>query len=112
MSILRQRAENYVAMRRTLGFTMDTQAQLLNSFVGYAEQAGATTVTTDLAVAWARLPVTAQPIRWNHRLATVRDSPFTYAPSTRPPKSPQPTCCPPGRTGSRPTCTPRARSPR
>jgi integrase/recombinase XerD len=72
MSILRQRAENYVAMRRTLGFTMDTQAQLLNSFVGYAEQAGATTVTTDLAVAWARLPVNAQPIRWNHRLATVR----------------------------------------
>jgi integrase len=72
MSRLRQRAEQYVAMRRTLGFKMDTQAQMLMSFVDYAEQAGATAVTTDLAVAWARLPVHAQPIRWNHRLATVR----------------------------------------
>jgi integrase len=72
VSILRQRVQAYVAMRRTLGFKMDTQAQLLNSFVGYAEQAGATVLTTDLAVAWACLPVGVRPIRCNHRLATLR----------------------------------------
>jgi integrase len=72
MSTLRQQAWTYVAMRRTLGFKMDTQADLLMSFVGYAEQAGAAAVTTDLAVAWARLPVNAQPIRWSHRLGVVR----------------------------------------
>lgn len=72
MSTLRQQAGRYVAMRRTLGFKMDTQADLLMSFVRYAEQAGAAAVTTDLAVAWARLPGNAQPIRWSHRLGVVR----------------------------------------
>jgi integrase len=51
---------------------MDTQAQLLMSFIGHLERAGAPAITTELAVAWARLPQHAQPIQWNHRLSAVR----------------------------------------
>jgi integrase/recombinase XerD len=53
MSQLRQAAEDYLTMRRALGFKLQTQGQLLIGFVRYLEQAGAAAVTTELALAWA-----------------------------------------------------------
>lgn len=53
MSALRARAEQYLAMRRALGFKLETQGPHLMSFVGYCEQRGTEHVTADLAVAWA-----------------------------------------------------------
>ena len=53
MSGLRARAEEYLAMRRALGFKLDSWGPRLMSFVGFCEARGATTVTTDLAVEWA-----------------------------------------------------------
>ena len=53
MSALRTRAEEYLAMRRALGFKLESQGPRLMSFVRFCEDRGATTVTTDLAVKWA-----------------------------------------------------------
>jgi integrase/recombinase XerD len=73
MSELRQAAEEYLAMRRALGFTLDQHGSRLRSFIGFLEEAGATGITTDLAVAWAtRTPPGTNPACWNARLTVVR----------------------------------------
>jgi integrase/recombinase XerD len=53
MSTLRRRAEQYLAMRRALGFKLTTWGSKLMSFIGYLEAAGATVITTDAALTWA-----------------------------------------------------------
>lgn len=53
MSALRARAEEYLVMRRALGFKLTTQGRHLMSFVGFCEERGAGRVTADLAVEWA-----------------------------------------------------------
>ena len=53
MSALRARAEEYLAMRRALGFKLESHGPRLMSFVRFCEEREATTVTTDLAVGWA-----------------------------------------------------------
>lgn len=72
MSRLREAAEDYLAMRRALGYKLETQGQLLAGFVGSLERAGAATVTIELAVAWATQPVDADPVWWSKRLSVVR----------------------------------------
>jgi integrase len=46
--------------------------KLLNQFLDYLEERDASTITTDLAVAWARLPQDASPLWWAHRLTVAR----------------------------------------
>jgi len=53
VSALRARAEEYLAMRRTLGFRLITQGGHLMSFVRFCEERGADRVTADLALEWA-----------------------------------------------------------
>ena len=53
MSGLRARAEEYLAMRRALGFKLTSHGSRLMSFIRFCEARGATVVTTDLAVEWA-----------------------------------------------------------
>ena len=53
MSALRARAEEYLVMRRALGFKLESWGPRLMSFVRFCEDRGAATVTTDLAVQWA-----------------------------------------------------------
>lgn len=53
MSALRLAAEQYLAMRRALGFKLTTQGRQLMSFVAYCEARGADHVTADLALEWA-----------------------------------------------------------
>lgn len=72
MSMLRDRAEGYLRMRRALGYKLEVQGWLLEEFIAYLEQAGATTVTIDAAVAWATLPITAGRSYWAQRLSVVR----------------------------------------
>ena len=72
MSGLRDALEDYLALRRSLGFKLERPGQLLAGFVSFAEQAGAATVTTELALAWATAPADADPAWWRLRLAAVR----------------------------------------
>ncbi len=53
MSTIRQCLEDYLAARRALGFKLQRQECMLRSFVRFLESEGATTITTELAVAWA-----------------------------------------------------------
>ncbi|MGH2604624.1 MAG: tyrosine-type recombinase/integrase, partial [Dehalococcoidia bacterium] len=72
MTDLRRAAEDYLALRRSLGFKLASQGYLLESFVSYAEQAGASRITVELAVAWARLPSGRDPVWHARRLSAVR----------------------------------------
>src|ERR1035437_6811333 len=72
MSELRDAVDNYLAMRRKLGYVLVDAGCLLPDFVAYLEQRGAQHVTTELAVAWATAPSGVSPIWWRQRLVTVR----------------------------------------
>jgi integrase/recombinase XerD len=72
MRSLRQALEDYLRVRRRLGFQLKTEQPLLESFVEFMEQAGAGRITSELAVKWAMLPQAAHPHRWGQRLSIVR----------------------------------------
>lgn len=73
MSALHQAVEDYIAVRRALGSKLERHPRLLESFVAYLEAAGATTITTELALSWARLPGDdAHPTYLSNRLCAVR----------------------------------------
>jgi|SRR5882757_241582 len=72
MSQLRTELEEYLAVRRALGYKLLLPGRLLQRFVKFAERAGATYITTELALKWATQPVRAQPCQWANRLSMVR----------------------------------------
>ncbi len=72
MSTIRQTAEEYLAMRRSLGYKLETQGRLLLDFVDYLQHTGAGTITVETAVAWATRPAGAAPLWWQRRLSVVR----------------------------------------
>ena len=72
MSHLSSHIEDYLAMRRALGFKLAKEGRLLRDFAAFAEAAGAGTVTTDLAVAWSVMPQNASPVWAAQRLTMVR----------------------------------------
>ena len=49
-----------------------THGRLLANFVAYLEAVGSETVTAVHAVAWAKQPKAASPVRWSARLTVVR----------------------------------------
>ena len=70
---LRQAAEEYLATRRALGFTLSTQGRMLMDFVAFCDRHGVATVTTDVAVAWATGTTRSRdPLWWARRLMVVR----------------------------------------
>lgn len=71
MSPLRRALADYLAVRRSLGYKLARPEKLLGQFITYLEGAGAQTVTTGHALAWATLPGGNQS--WHAlRLSTVR----------------------------------------
>lgn len=72
MSGLQEHVDDYLRLRRALGFKLEHDGQVLPQLAAYLEAAGATTVSSDLAVCWARLPIGVQPIQWAHRLTAAR----------------------------------------
>jgi len=64
--------DEYIALRRRLGFHLRLPARLLRNFVAFVEANEATYITTQLAVRWARQPRDAQPATWAARLGMVR----------------------------------------
>jgi len=72
MSALDDHVEDYLRLRRALGYKLECHGVLLPKLVAYLEAAGATTVTNELAIAWARLPERSRPNHWAARLAVAR----------------------------------------
>lgn len=54
MNTLRQAAQEYLAMRRALGFKLREAGKGLLDFVTFMEQRRASRITVPLALAWAR----------------------------------------------------------
>jgi integrase/recombinase XerD len=53
MTVLRDAVADYLTIRRALGFKLVEHERLLGDFAGFLEQAGAATITTELALTWA-----------------------------------------------------------
>jgi hypothetical protein len=53
MTVLRDAVADYLTIRRALGYKLVEHQRLLNDFAALLEQAGAGTITTELALAWA-----------------------------------------------------------
>src|SRR6266478_3515767 len=69
---LRETLEDYLALRRALGFKLKTAGRLLGQFVSWLEARGASTITTEDALERAVLPAGASPAWQAIRLAAVR----------------------------------------
>jgi integrase/recombinase XerD len=72
MSELHRHLEDYLRLRRALGFKLAFPGHVLPSLISYLEAAGAKTVTAELAIDWAGLPRGVLPITWAHRLGAAR----------------------------------------
>jgi integrase/recombinase XerD len=72
MRSLREGAEDYLALRRGLGFKLKRPARFVRSFVESLEKRGETRITTQLALEWATQPQHLQPSEWAARLSGVR----------------------------------------
>jgi integrase/recombinase XerD len=64
--------DDYLRLRRALGFKLKEDGHLLGQFIAYVEAAGATTVSSELAIGWARLPEGVHPNQWAKRLRVAR----------------------------------------
>lgn len=73
MSALSTLLEEYLRLRRSLGYKLDRAGELLADFVGYSDAEGAEHVRVDVALSWALLvPDTGS--RWRaDRLGAVRN---------------------------------------
>lgn len=108
MTTLGQALADYLRIRRRLGFEMPQDGRLLEGFVEFLERAGAERVTTELALAWARLPADAHPHYWRQRLGVARG--FARHLATIDPASEVPSCCRRPARGSPHTSTQTRRS--
>jgi integrase/recombinase XerD len=72
MNTLRQAVQDYLDLRRSLGFKLKEAGNALPDFVAFMEQHRAPYVTQALALAWAQQPSDVQPAQWAQRLSYVR----------------------------------------
>jgi integrase/recombinase XerD len=72
MSKLRTALDEYLKVRRALGYKLRLPGYLLERFVDFADRAGAEFINTELALNWAVQPAEAQPAQWANRLTMVR----------------------------------------
>jgi integrase/recombinase XerD len=71
MNALTKHLDNYLKLRRQLGFKLRDAGRLLRQFVRFAEERGASAITTKLALGWAA-PSKLKPARSATRLGVVR----------------------------------------
>ena len=105
MSALSGHVDDYLRLRRALGFKLEAAGQLLAQLVGLPRGRRRATVTSELAIAWARLP--ARCIRTTGRSgwASPAGSPRylqTIDPAT---EVPPPGVFPPAVSAPPPTCS-------
>jgi len=72
MNTLREALQEYLSLRRGLGFKLQDAGKGLLDFVTFMEQHRAPYITQALALAWAQQSSTVQPVQWAQRLSFVR----------------------------------------
>jgi len=69
---LAQTVEDYLAMRRALGYQLTEHGRVLPQFAEFLGQRGESLITTTLALEFAMQPTQASVVWWHQRLAIVR----------------------------------------
>jgi integrase/recombinase XerD len=72
MTPLRVAMQQYLTLRRHLGFKLSEAGKALPQFVSFMEQHHATAITSKLALEWAQQSSTTQPTEWARRLSFAR----------------------------------------
>jgi integrase/recombinase XerD len=72
MNTLRNAVDEYLAMRRALGYQLQDAGVALAAFASFMEQHGQSHITTELALEWSQLPSGAKATEWAKRLSFVR----------------------------------------
>ena len=72
MSQLHRQLQQYLTIRRAMGFKMERHEKLLGQFADYLAAHDAATLTIEHALAWASSPNAADPRWWAARLSVVR----------------------------------------
>lgn len=72
MKTLEEAIQDYLALRRSLGFKLKRHSRFLEEFALFLEQAGESRITARLALQWATQPKQIQPSEWAARLSVVR----------------------------------------
>lgn len=71
MSNLEDYLKGYLKLRHALGYKLRTHQSSLKNFVQFVSEKKATTITTQLALAWAMKPDDANPKWWAYKLGMV-----------------------------------------
>ena len=69
---LDQAVDDYLAMRRALGYKLIEHGRVLPQFTELLEQRGESLITIELALEFAMQPAQASVVWWHQRLAIVR----------------------------------------
>jgi hypothetical protein len=69
MSALGEAANEYLTLRRSLGYKLEAHGRLLPQFAEFLDERQATVITTALALEWATQPVERSVVWWHQRLA-------------------------------------------
>jgi integrase/recombinase XerD len=62
MKRLRRGAEDYIELRRGLGFKLKRHGRFVREFISLLESCGESRITTGLALQWATQPQTFNPL--------------------------------------------------
>ena len=83
MKTLRQDVQEYLTMRRNLGFKLRADGNALLNFIKFLELHHSPYITQELALAWAQKPKNVRPAQWAQRLCYIRGF-ASYRSSTDP----------------------------
>jgi len=72
MKNLSEAAQDYINLRRSLGYKVKSEAYFLKDFGLFMEHEGARHITVKLALRWAKEPKNVLPYYWSCRLSVVR----------------------------------------
>jgi site-specific recombinase XerD len=89
MSKLHQALQDYLMIRRALGFDLKEAERCLRGFLTFLDEECASHITAELALRWARQPADGESATWARRLAIVRHFAAWY--SSRDPHTEVPT---------------------
>jgi len=72
MSGIREAVDEYLTIRRRLGYKLIGAGSLLSDFAFYCERMGVATLSTEAMLAWVKQPANCQPVWWSIRMGVVR----------------------------------------
>ncbi|BFI70088.1 tyrosine-type recombinase/integrase [Yersinia pseudotuberculosis] len=72
MNTLREALEEYLQLRRSLGFKLHDEGLQLPRFITFLEERDITYITIGLAIKWAQHATSGQPNEWARRIGYIR----------------------------------------